>query len=89
MDTFLSPIERACSALGSQAALAGVLNVTPGAVNQWVTTHRPIPAERCPDIERATNGAVTREELRPDVDWAVLRASPVGAGDTPPEKAAA
>lgn len=32
-----------------------------------------VPAERCPAIERATNGQVRCEDLRPDVDWAVLR----------------
>ena len=36
---------------------------------------RPIPAERCPEIEKATGGAVRCEELRPDVDWAYLRKS--------------
>ncbi|MDT4679101.1 transcriptional regulator, partial [Escherichia coli] len=29
--------------------------------------------ERCPAIEKATGGAVTCEELRPDIDWAYLR----------------
>jgi DNA-binding transcriptional regulator YdaS (Cro superfamily) len=34
-----------------------------------------VPAERCPQIERATDGAVTCEELRPDLaeHWAYLR----------------
>lgn len=37
---------------------------------------RQVPAERCTDIERATAGAVTCEELRPDLDmWAYLRNS--------------
>ena len=44
-------------------------------VNQWVKQKRPIPAERCPTIEKATNGAVRCEDLRPDVDWAYLRNS--------------
>jgi DNA-binding transcriptional regulator YdaS (Cro superfamily) len=34
-----------------------------------------VPAAHCPSIERATKGAVRCEDLRPDVDWAVLRNS--------------
>ena len=34
-----------------------------------------VPAEHSPAIERATNGAVRCEDIRPDVDWAVLRNS--------------
>lgn len=32
-----------------------------------------VPAEYCPAIERATGGMVRCEELRPDVEWDVLR----------------
>jgi DNA-binding transcriptional regulator YdaS (Cro superfamily) len=51
------------------------LGVRPVSVHQWARGIRPIPAERCPDIERATGGAVTCEELRPDLaeQWAYLR----------------
>ena len=53
--------------------MARILDVKPPTVNQWISGERPIPAEQCPAIERATNGQVKCEELRPDVDWAVLR----------------
>ncbi|KAB8312269.1 helix-turn-helix domain-containing protein [Erwinia endophytica] len=66
-------IEKACQSVGSQAALARCLGLSPPTVNQWVSGKRPIPAERCLDIEKATLGAVTCEELRPDVDWGYLR----------------
>lgn len=49
------------------------LGVPPPLISQWRTNERRVPAERCPDIERATMGAVKCEELRPDVDWAYLR----------------
>jgi len=42
-------------------------------VNQWATGRRPVPAEFCPKIERATSGAVRCEDLRPDIEWSVLR----------------
>lgn len=53
--------------------MARILGVKPPTVNQWVNGDRHVPAERCPDIEAATGGAVTCEELRPDISWAVLR----------------
>lgn len=55
------------------------------AVWPWFNTSREFPAEYCPTIERATmeKGTVVRcEELRPDVDWNVLRSQP---SITPPE----
>ncbi|CAI06121.1 hypothetical protein ebB253 [Aromatoleum aromaticum EbN1] len=76
-----NPILLACESVGGQATLARALGVTPAAVSQWVTGVRPIPAERCPAIERATAGAVRCEELRPDVDWGYLR----GTGDVESE----
>ena len=40
-------------------------------IYQWKQTGR-VPAEYCPDIEAITG--VRCEALRPDVNWAVLRA---------------
>jgi DNA-binding transcriptional regulator YdaS (Cro superfamily) len=65
----------ACVTLGGQSALARALGVTPPTVNEWIKGKRPVPAERCPTIERITNGAVRCEDLRPDVDWPFLRAT--------------
>lgn len=52
----------------TQRELAAKLGITPVLINQWANGKRPIPPERCVEIERATNGEVTRPELRPD-DW--------------------
>ena len=60
---------------GDGSRLARKLGVSPVLVSQWRNGVRPVPADRCPDIERATNGVVMCEDLRPDVDWAVLRNS--------------
>ena len=64
--------------LGGQAALARTLGMSRQAAHQWAHDDgdKPVPAERCPAIERATKGAVRCEDLRPDVDWAVLRRCP-------------
>lgn len=58
---------------GLASDLARALGVTPTVVSHWASGERPIPPARCPSIERATSGAVTCEELRPDVDWAFIR----------------
>ena len=67
----------------SQAALARKLGVTAGAVNQWANGTSAVAAERCPQIEQATAGQVRCEDLRPDVQWSVLRNSPAGASIAP------
>lgn len=58
---------------GAASRLASALGVRPVMVSQWTSGLKSVPAERCPEIERATAGAVTCEELRPDVAWDVLR----------------
>lgn len=56
---------------GRAAALARALVVNQQLVGQWAKEEgtpgwRRIPLDRCVDIERATGGAVTCEEQRPD-----------------------
>ncbi|MFQ6876513.1 MAG: transcriptional regulator [Haemophilus parainfluenzae] len=57
----------------NQSEIAKKLGVTPQAVQQWFK--RKTPIIRCPEIEKFTEGKVTCEELRPDVNWKVLRNS--------------
>lgn len=52
----------------TQRELATKLAITPVLINQWANEKRPVPPERCVDIELATNREVTRRDLRPD-DW--------------------
>lgn len=66
-------IREACKQVGGQAVLAREIGAAPAFVYQWATGRRSVPAEFCPKIERATHGAIRCEDLRPDVDWAVLR----------------
>lgn len=68
-------IKKASRSVGGQADLARLIGVAPSVVSHWVMGRRPIPAERCPDIEKATNGAVLCEDLCPNVDWGYLRTS--------------
>lgn len=72
MDTLATPaeaLERACKAHGSQTTLAKALDRQKAAVSRW--KREGVPAEVCPEIERLTG--VRCEELRPDVNWSVLR----------------
>lgn len=48
--------------------MARRLGVSPQAVNEWKQGNRPVPVVHCLAIEQATEGKVTRRDLRPD-DW--------------------
>jgi DNA-binding transcriptional regulator YdaS (Cro superfamily) len=61
---------------GALAELSRAINAHAPDVSRWASGDRPVPADRCPEIERATNGAVRCEDLRPDVNWSVLRSQP-------------
>lgn len=52
---------------GSRQAFAAQLGVPAPLVSQWCNGDRPVPIERCLEIENATNGKVTRRDLR--ADW--------------------
>ena len=69
------PVDRAVEIVGTQALLAAALGVSKSAVGQWKEEGRRVPAEHCPVIERLTAGVVRCEELRPDIEWSVLRAA--------------
>lgn len=60
-------IKRAIEVVGSQSELARLIDVTPQFLGQLVNGDRPVPAKRCIAIEFATDGKVTRYQLRPDV----------------------
>lgn len=67
----MTPLQRVFKKVGGRAALAKHFGILPWAVSKWERSQ--VPAERCPDIEALTNGEVTCEQLRPDVNWSVLR----------------
>lgn len=67
-----TPIENAIEAAGGITKMAKDLGLSSHMViYQW--SKNRIPADRCPDIEALTG--IKCEQLRPDVNWAVLRAS--------------
>lgn len=77
----MTPLDRSIDVLGGVAAMATLLSIAASGPSMWRARGR-VPAEHCPSIERETRAAgnaVTCEELRPDVDWAVLRAGHVAS----------
>ena len=63
-------VRSACEIVGSQASLARAISVAPAYVHQWIKGIRPVPANRCVAIEKATKGAVSRKDLRSD--WKMI-----------------
>lgn len=65
-DGAMESLDKAISILGGVSRTAETLGVVQGAVSNWLA-RKSVPASRCLVIEQATNGAVTRYDLRPDV----------------------
>lgn len=58
---------RACDVVGGQSALARKIGLkSQGSISGWIEAGR-VPAERVLQVETATDGTVTRHELRPDI----------------------
>lgn len=53
---------------GGKSQLAKALGVSPSYLSRMLAGLRPITPSRALDIEKATAGAVTRRDLRPN-DW--------------------
>lgn len=56
------------AARGRTAAVARKVGLAPAYLSQIANGTRPVPAEHCAALERATGGEVRRWDLRPD-DW--------------------
>lgn len=58
---------------GEVSRIAKFLGVPVANVCEWVNGKRRIPIRHCPVIEFLTNGMVRCEEMRPEVQWWILR----------------
>jgi DNA-binding transcriptional regulator YdaS (Cro superfamily) len=56
---------------GNGAALAAALDISPSYLSQLATPGASVSPVRCVAIEAATEGKVTRKDLRPD-DWEAI-----------------
>ncbi len=63
----LLALKRAVTKAGGQSALARACGVKQGHIWHWLNKSLRVPAEHALAVERATRGAVTRYELRPDL----------------------
>jgi DNA-binding transcriptional regulator YdaS (Cro superfamily) len=59
----------------TRAELAQRVGVTPGLVSHWISGYVRISAERALQIEQATDGAIPRHLLRPDLFGGAIRFS--------------
>ena len=76
MSTDIDPkaaLQKAVDLLNGQAGLAEALDIRGRNVWPWFLPERRVPSEHCPGIERACEGRVTAEELRPDIVWTRVR----------------
>jgi DNA-binding transcriptional regulator YdaS (Cro superfamily) len=59
---------------GGAAAVAAHFGISNTSVYEWIERGW-VPPERCPQIEKFSNGQSRCEELNPKVDWEYLRLS--------------
>lgn len=71
----LEPLDRAISLLKTQEALAVALGIRSPSISLWRKRGK-VPVERCASIEAATDGKVTRHDLRPDIFGTAPSADP-------------
>ena len=64
----MKQLDKAIEIVGGVGKLAAAVGVVQGAVSNWRIRGSVVPPEHCATIEAATNGMVTRRDLRPD-DW--------------------
>ena len=57
-----------------QAPFASKCGTSVGYLRKAISKRQALGVPLCIAIERNTGGAVTCEDLRPDIDWAYLRA---------------
>lgn len=71
----MNAITRAIEHFGSQEKLAKALEVSQGAVSQYATGQKRPSAEVAIRLEEITKGEFRADDLRPDINWDVIRNS--------------
>lgn len=67
MHPSLVELDRAAKSVGSRVILADLIGVPRSTLQSRIDNNKPVPAEWCPRIEKATKGEVRRHQLRPDL----------------------
>ena len=60
-------LEKAIALLGGQSALGRALGIKQQLVWNWLNRTRKVPAEYAIPIEKATDGRISRHQIRPDL----------------------
>lgn len=68
-------IEHLITLMGTQQAAADKIGVRAPVLHAWRRGRQLVPCARCPIIERITAGQIRCEDLRPDIEWGVVRGS--------------
>lgn len=63
----LAYLKKCIRIAGGQRALARKIGATQQHIYNWMTRDKNIPPKYVIPMEKAVNGAVTRQELRPDI----------------------
>ena len=67
MDALALGVKAAVAAFKTQTALAAALGIERSAISQWKRVPVTPKHNRVFEIERLSNGAVSRHEMRPDI----------------------
>lgn len=78
----MTPIEQAIDHFKTQQALAEAMGIRQSTVSEWKKGDRPIPIERCVQIDRLTEGRVRRWHTRPN-DWHLIWPELIGTDGAP------
>ncbi|ACA30857.1 helix-turn-helix domain-containing protein [Histophilus somni] len=65
-------IKKTINLVGTQTKLAKLCSVSQPSISIWLKGGK-MDVKYIPSLIKATNGEVTPEDLRPDVDWEVIR----------------
>ncbi|WP_423729160.1 helix-turn-helix domain-containing protein [Histophilus somni] len=65
-------IKKTINLVGTQTKLAKLCGVSQPSISIWLNGGK-MDVKYIPSLIKATNGEVTPEDLRPDVDWEVIR----------------
>ena len=67
----MSPLDKAIELCGGVGKLAAAIGISQSAVSNWRARGTSPEPVNCVAIEQATDGAVTRQDLRPS-DWHLI-----------------
>lgn len=67
-------LKEAIDLAGGAASVAAHFGIRPVSVYEWIRRGY-VPAEKCPEIEKMSNGAAYCEVLNGHVDWAFVRST--------------